>query len=116
MSRLPVRRSTPIKRGFAAKTIAAGKKSSAPKKKPALQQRLTRKATLDNRPGRDRYFITAKDVTLIYRNTERSARRIINRIRKYYGKPPKARITLVEFCNWSGIPEQMIRDAFVFED
>ncbi|WP_315822948.1 hypothetical protein [Paraflavitalea speifideaquila] len=46
--------------------------------------------------------LTTKDVEAITGLLERQARRLIRRVRKYFQKPPWAKIVVTEFCHVTG--------------
>lgn len=97
MPRLPKKNTTDRKRGWASKP-ATDKKKVPPKKRPALQDLLAQKADLSKRPGRDRRFITAKDIMIVLRCSERKAYRKLKNLREKNGKQPHVPVTVQEFC------------------
>jgi hypothetical protein len=99
MSRLPKKNASASKKGWAVKPLA-GKKNIPPKKRPTLQERLNQKADLSKRPGRDRRFITAKEICIVMDCSERKAYRVIKLLREKYGKQPHVPVTLQEFCQY----------------
>jgi hypothetical protein len=50
-----------------------------------------------------RIVIYAKDVENITGRKERTARRLLQKIRRNYGKPKEAFITITEFCEYTGL-------------
>src|SRR5687767_14700374 len=107
MPRLPKKNTTLPKRGWTAKPVeSAGKKSILPKKRPTLQERLHQKADLAKRPGRDKRFVTAKDIQVILRCSERQGYRWLKILRKLNGKPEHAPVTLQEFCIYVGLTKE----------
>ncbi len=55
-----------------------------------------------------RICITTSDVALITGKTSRQARNIINDIKDYLGKSKHQVVTVKEFCQYMGIPEEDI--------
>lgn len=58
----------------------------------------------------NRLCIYAKDIALITGKTERTGQRILEQIRAAYGKRPGAQITVSEFCAFSEIEEEIVRE------
>ena len=54
----------------------------------------------------NRIIICAKDIQMITGKCERTARRIIAKIRMNYNKPEHAFITLDEFCAYCGLKRE----------
>jgi hypothetical protein len=54
----------------------------------------------------ERISICAKDIQLVTGRVERTARRIIARIRKKYNKPRSTYITVDEFCEHTGLKKE----------
>lgn len=58
-------------------------------------------------PGR--IIITTKDVEVIYDCHRTTARRKLNKIREKCNKPEDGDVTIYDFCVYTGIPLQVIR-------
>jgi hypothetical protein len=56
----------------------------------------------------NRIIVYTKDVVIITGRTERTARRILTAIRKKYSKPPGALVSVSEFCEHTGLKEQIV--------
>ncbi len=56
-----------------------------------------------------RLVIYPKDVMNITGRRERAARKLLASIRRKYNKDCHAFITIEEFCQYTGIPEDMVR-------
>ena len=110
MPRLPKKNTSTPKRGWTAKSATPDKKIVPPKKRLTLQQRLKQKANLSKRPGRNRRFINAKEIRLIFRCSERKAWRVLKEIREKNGKSPHAQVTLEEFSKHWMLPPESVRD------
>ena len=54
----------------------------------------------------NRIIICAKDIQVITGKGERTARRIISKIRTTYNKPVNGLVTLNEFCTYSGLKRE----------
>ena len=57
-----------------------------------------------------RMAILAKDIAVITGLSDRSARRLIQQIKIAYGKEEHAFVTIAEFCNFGGFPEDEVRE------
>lgn len=57
-----------------------------------------------------RIVIYAKDVMNITGRSERTARKILQEIRKINGKEKNSFITVKEFCRYAGIEESCVRE------
>jgi hypothetical protein len=57
----------------------------------------------------NRIVIFAKDVMNITGRRERAARDLLQRIRENNGKGAKQFVTVSEFCNYSGLPEEEVK-------
>lgn len=57
-----------------------------------------------------RIIIYPKDVASITGRSERTARRLIQRVRLMFGKSQEEFVTVKEFCSVYGIEEELIRD------
>ena len=57
----------------------------------------------------NRMIICAKDIELVTGKVERTARRIMAKIRIKNNKPPSAYITIEEFCEYTGLKEERVR-------
>jgi hypothetical protein len=57
-----------------------------------------------------RIVIYPKDVALITDKCERTGRRILNEIRKAFGKDKKDYVTIREFCLFSGFDEEEVHE------
>jgi hypothetical protein len=62
-----------------------------------------------NYPYPPRLVIYAKDVMNITGQSDRSARRVLERIRRHYGKEKTALVTVEEFCRYTGLEEAFVR-------
>lgn len=56
-----------------------------------------------------RMAIHARDVVVITGLSDRSARRLIQQIKTAYGKEDHTFVTITEFCNFGGFPEDEVR-------
>lgn len=56
-----------------------------------------------------RTVIHMKDVVMITGLSERSARRILYKIRKHHEKVTSAFVTIEEFCAYTGLKEEHVR-------
>ena len=56
-----------------------------------------------------RIVIYAKDISNITGKKERTARKIIAQIRRKYNKKPGDFITVYEFCEYTGLNEERVR-------
>ena len=56
-----------------------------------------------------RIVIYAKDITNITGKKERTARKMIAAIRRHYNKRAGDLITMYEFCEYTGIREEKVR-------
>ena len=56
-----------------------------------------------------RLFIYAKDIMTLMGCGERSARKVISRLRVQYRKEKHQPVTLPEFCAYMGIPESEVQ-------
>lgn len=57
-----------------------------------------------------RIVIYPKDIALITNKCERTGRRILNQVRKAFGKDQKDYISIKEFCLFSGFDEDEVHD------
>ena len=62
----------------------------------------------------DRIIIHSRDVENITGYSERSARRLLQTIRKRLGKPRHALITIQEFCWHTTIEEELVKQFLKF--
>jgi len=53
--------------------------------------------------------IYAKDIQLITRRSERYAYKVLAAIRRRLGKEKHQLVTITEFCNYLGLPEEEVR-------
>lgn len=60
-----------------------------------------------------RVVIYAKDIQLITGKKERSARRLLEAVRRHYGKRRNALVTVREFCAYTGLQEEDVRVAML---
>jgi len=58
----------------------------------------------------NRIVIYAKDITNITGRKERAARKLIAKIRKKYKKENGTFISVFEFCEYTGLPHESIKD------
>lgn len=58
----------------------------------------------------NRLVIYAKDLMIITGRSKRTALRILERIRKRFNRPPRSMVTVHDFCAYSGIPEERVRE------
>lgn len=58
----------------------------------------------------NRIVIYAKDITNITGRKERAARKLIAKIRKRYKKENGTFISVYEFCEFTGLPPESIKD------
>jgi hypothetical protein len=59
-----------------------------------------------------RRVITGKDIQLILGASERSARRLMQRLRKRFKKKPDQYVSVLEFCEFAGLTEAEVADFF----
>ena len=59
-----------------------------------------------------RVIIYPKDVENITGRSDRTARKMLQKIKKALGKPNDALVTVKEFCFFTGIEEEMIKEFF----
>jgi len=57
-----------------------------------------------------RCVIYPKDVQLITGKSERYGQDLLTKIREHYKKQPHQFITVLEFCSFSGIPQQDVEN------
>ncbi len=57
-----------------------------------------------------RIIIYPKDVVRITGRSERTARKLIQKVRLIFGKSPDEFVTIKEFCTVFGIEEQLVFD------
>ena len=57
----------------------------------------------------NRICIYAKDVQVITGKSERSARKLLSRIRQHYAKDKHHFITVSDFCEYTGVGEEEVR-------
>ncbi len=55
-----------------------------------------------------RMVIFSKDVRNIIGLTERTAQRLLHRIRQAYGKPPGSYVSIDEFCQYTGLQREAV--------
>jgi hypothetical protein len=60
-----------------------------------------------------RQVVYAKDVQRITGKTERSARRLLARIRAAFQKPKDGLVSVQEFCLFTGLPLEVVQEALV---
>jgi hypothetical protein len=60
-----------------------------------------------------RYIIYPKDVALIYGFTEKAARNKIQKIKETIGKESHQPLTIAEFCAYTGMKEDEVRDIIM---
>lgn len=58
----------------------------------------------------NRIVIYAKDISNITGRKERAARKLIARIREKYQKENGSFITIFEFCEFTGIPKESVKE------
>ena len=58
----------------------------------------------------NRIVIYAKDIMNITGRQENAARKIIAKIRKKYNKEKGSYITIIEFCEFTGLKEDIVTD------
>ena len=61
-----------------------------------------------------RIVVKSKDVENITGYTGRTARDLLQRIRLAFGKPEGAMVTTKEFCAYTGIEEELLKDFLKF--
>ncbi|HEY1113526.1 MAG TPA: hypothetical protein VGE66_08185 [Chitinophagaceae bacterium] len=49
-----------------------------------------------------RMVVYTKDVEIITGKSGRTARKLLTRVRKHWGKPPRSLVTVEEFCTYTG--------------
>lgn len=62
-------------------------------------------------PNPCRLVIYAKDIQKITGRCERSSYYLLQQIRRYFRKDPKAFVTVEEFCVFTGLREEEVRVA-----
>ena len=65
---------------------------------------------MGNTTRNHRCVIYPKDVALLMGNSDRSARKLITKIKRHLGKLPGQILTIREFCRFTGISEQEVYD------
>jgi hypothetical protein len=60
-----------------------------------------------------RVVIYAKDIENITGMKDRSARRLLYKIRKLSGKTNQELVTIDDFCKVTGIPEELVRPFLI---
>ena len=58
--------------------------------------------------------IYIKDIALITGKSYRQAWRIHNKIKNHYKKSPEQFLSIAEFCEYTGIPETLVRKGIGF--
>lgn len=62
------------------------------------------------KPKKTQICIYSKDIALITGKSHKQAWRIYNKIKEYYKKSPEQFLSIAEFCEYTGIPETMVRE------
>jgi len=57
-----------------------------------------------------RIIVHSKDVENITGYMPRTARKLLQTIRNVFGKPKSALVTVREFCMYTGIEEELVKD------
>ncbi|RYE23102.1 MAG: hypothetical protein EOP51_11530 [Sphingobacteriales bacterium] len=57
-----------------------------------------------------RVVIHSKDVENITGYMPRTARNLLQKIKRLVGKPKRSLVTIREFCNYTGIDEELVRE------
>lgn len=55
-----------------------------------------------------RIVVYTKDVALITGKTGRTARKLLTRVRKHYGKDNRSLVTVEEFCAYTGFDPDVV--------
>ncbi len=61
----------------------------------------------------NRIVIYAKDIMNITGRRERAARKLLAQIRKKYGKKRGEFISVKEFCNFTGLDENLVKEFLI---
>lgn len=62
------------------------------------------------RPRKNQLCIYVKDIAIITGKGYKQAWRIHNKIKKHYSKSPEQFLSIAEFCEYTGIPEALVRE------
>lgn len=62
------------------------------------------------KPTPVRIVVYTKDVARITGRTERTARKLLTRVRKYYSKDNRSLVTVEEFCTYTGFDPDTVID------
>ncbi|GAA0557795.1 hypothetical protein [Chitinophaga japonensis] len=57
-----------------------------------------------------RMVIYAKDIENLTGRSPQSARRLLQQVRRWYGKKQKGFISIAEFCEYTGLPEAEVSE------
>ena len=55
--------------------------------------------------------INAKEVQALTGYSKPTSHRLLNKIRNYYSKPQRALVTVKEFCEYTGLDEEIVNNA-----
>lgn len=58
-----------------------------------------------------RLVVYTKDVVLVTGQCERTARRLLKKIRKHYGLDDKTYVSLEAFCSYTGLSEEKLKEV-----
>ncbi len=60
-----------------------------------------------------RICIYTKDIQNVTGRKEQTARRLLQKIKKELGKPAEGFVTVLEFCKYTGIPEEEVNKFMI---
>lgn len=63
------------------------------------------------RPTPTRIVVYTKDVSLITGKAERTARKLLTRVRQHYSKDARSLVTVEEFCAYTGFDPDAVMAA-----
>lgn len=55
--------------------------------------------------------IYPKEAATLTGNGYEAGKRLLQRVRKHFGKPATSYVSVVEFCAFTGLPEQVVSEA-----
>ena len=58
-----------------------------------------------------RLYICPKDVELLMGKSDRQSRRLVQQIKQYFGKERHQFLTLEEFCQYTGLRVERVREV-----
>ncbi len=69
--------------------------------------------TVSQKRRSQRWFIYPKDVELILCRSRRTACRFLQEMRIAIDKPPKRMVSVQEFCDYTGMDEELVRQFMI---